>query len=119
MIGFQPELQPDALQQDEGMETKHLDKKQLYDSLSHIYFLPPYMSKGVTREYLLGIHKEKYYRVRIMEYKHFEVDLAPEMTRRIGVVNNAILVRKLNILLHATDRKPLGFEEWDPPEQVD
>ena len=34
-----------------------------------------------------------------MHFKHFEVDITPQMTKKIGVINNAILVRKLNILL--------------------
>ena len=53
-----------------------------------------------------------------MEFKHFEVDLTQKMTKQVGVVNNAILVRKLNVLLKMTNRNPLGFEEFDPPEQV-
>ena len=118
MIGFQTELHCDAPQRDEGDDTKGMDKKKLYNMLALLYYLPLYHSKGVTREYLLSVHKDRVFRVPIMEFKHFEVDLTPKMTKQVGVVNNAILVRKLNVLLITTNRKPLGFEEFDPPEQV-
>ena len=118
MIGFQTELKCDTPMEDQGTETKSMNKKKLYNMLSLLYYLPLYHSKGMTREYLLNVNKDKVFRVPIMEFRHFEVDLVPKMTKQVGVVNNAILVRKLNILLKESGRNPLGFEEYDPPEQV-
>ena len=118
MIGFQPGLHEESAGRHEGLDTKNLEKQELYDMLAMIYFLPAYASKGMNREYLLAVHQDRVFRVPLMVYKHFEVDLAPEMMKRTGVVNNAILVRKLNKLLGNTNRKLLGFEEYDPPEQV-
>ena len=118
MIGFQNELQGDKPDSEEGLDTKSLDKKDLYDLLAHKYYLPPYSSKGVNRDYLLGVYRDQFFRVELMAFKHFEVDLTPQMVRRIGVINNAILVRKLKILLASKGMKELGFDEDEPPEQV-
>ena len=57
MICFQNELQGDVVQTDEGAETKDMDKKGIYDILAHKFYLPPYHSKGVTREYLLSVFR--------------------------------------------------------------
>ena len=119
MIGFSRDLLDDLHKKDEGDDTKNLDKRKLYDSLAHKYYLPPINSKSMTRDHLLAIHSGSVFRVGLMDFKHFEVELTPKMTRRVGVINNAILVRKLNDLLVSTDRPPLGFEEFDPPDQVD
>ena len=118
MIGFQPEFHADEPQADEGYDTKNLSKKELYEFVSRVYMLPPVASKGLTRDYLLQVHKGDVFRVPIGEFKHFEVDLSPDMERRVGTINNSILVKKLNILLQETGRKPLGFTEFEIPEQV-
>ena len=118
MIGFQNELNPERDQSQEESETKNLEKKEIYDMLLHKYYLPPYSSRGVTREYLLKVYHDKYYRVLLLELKHFEVELTTKMTRRIGIQNNGLLVKKLNFLLSSKNMNPLGFDEYDPPEQV-
>lgn len=118
MIGFQDELNPEKGQITEDLETRNLEKKELYDLLAHKYYLPPYHSRGVTREYLLKVYRGQCYRVPLMELKHFEVELTTKMTKRVGVQNNGLLVRKLNILLESKNLHSLGFDEFDPPEQV-
>lgn len=118
MIGFQNELNPERDQSQEESETKNLEKKEIYDMLLHKYYLPPYSSRGVTREYLLKVYHDKCYRVHLLELKHFEVELTTKMTRRIGIQNNGLLVKKLNFLLSSKNMNPLGFDEYDPPEQV-
>ena len=118
MIGFQNELNPERGQSQEESETKNLEKKEIYDMLVHKYYLPPYSSRGVTREYLLKVHHDKYYRISLLELKHYEVELTTKMTRRIGIQNNGLLVKKLNLLLSSNNMKPLGFDEYNPPDQV-
>ena len=118
MIGFQPELQQDVPQVDKGLDTKNLEKKELYDMLSTVWHLPSYSSKGVTRDYLLRVHRDQVFRVNFNELKRFEVELAKDMLKKIGTINNALLVRKLNILLVAQERRELGFTEYEIPEST-
>ena len=59
MIGFDEELAPERGHHSEEPETRHLDKRELYNSLTHRYYLPPYTSKGVTRDYLLKVHRDR------------------------------------------------------------
>ena len=118
MIGFQSAPLSERSHLSEDPETANLDKKELYNMISHKYYLPPYHGKGVTREYLIKVHKEQCYRVPLMTLKHFEVELTPAMTKRVGVQNNALLLRKLNILLRSRGCHELGFEDFDPPEEV-
>ena len=92
MIGFQPGLHEESAGRHEGLDTKNLEKRELYDMLAMIYFLIVYESKGMNREYPMPVQQDRVFRVPLMVYKHFEVDLVPEMMKRTGVVNNAILV---------------------------
>lgn len=118
MIGFQQALQAEKTMQAEQPETINLDKKELFDLLAHKYFLPPYQSRGVTRDYLLGVYRGEYFRVGLVELKHFEVDLTAAMIKRVGVLNNALLVKKLNLLQESRGQPQLGFDIFEPPDQV-
>ena len=82
------------------------------------YLMPPLHSRGINRDYLVKVYKEEVYRVLLMELKHFEVDLSPSMSKRVGILNNCLLVRKVNFLLRSLGRPELGFDEYDPPEEV-
>jgi len=117
MIGFGSNLRQDQRQSDEGPDTKHLEKKELYEMVAKNWFIPPYLSRGVTRVYLLQVHRDQVFRVTHSEIKHFEVDLTPEHQRKVQGVGHALLLRKLNILLQLNRRKPLGFTEHDLPDQ--
>jgi hypothetical protein len=117
MIGFQPDLQGDNPGPNEGIETRSLGKNELYELVSSTYMIPPYCSRGMTREYLLQVKNEQVFRVPTMEYRHFEINLSKSHQKKVGITNNALLVRKLNILLSDKGRQPLGFTEYDVPEQ--
>ena len=117
MIGFQDGLMREERQADEGADTINLQKNELYDMVGAQYFIPPYSSKGVTRDYLLKVHRNQVFRATKQEIRHFEVDLTPKQQRRHSTINNAILIRKLNTLLQATSRRPLGFDELEVPDQ--
>jgi predicted DNA-binding transcriptional regulator len=116
MIGFQPELLGDIPQADEGLDTRNLEKRELYDMVGAVWFLPPYSSKGVTRDYLLRVHRNTVFRVNTNELKRFEVDISKEAQKKIGTINNALLVRKINILLSVQGLQGLGFSEYEIPE---
>ena len=116
MIGFQPELHGDIPQPDEGLDTRNLEKKELFDMVAAVWFVPPYSSKGVTRDYLLRVNRNAVFRVNSNELKRFEVELTREAQKKIGTINNALLVKKLNILLTEQGRATLGFTEFEIPE---
>lgn len=117
MIGFSQELQGNFRNNPEGLDTCNLQKHELYELVAKDYFLPPAGSRGVTREYLLSVREDKVFRVTNKDWKAFEFRLERGQLRKAGMVNNAILVRKLNLLLLSQDRKELGFTEFNIPDQ--
>ena len=118
MIGFENELAKKKPHSDEGPETSGLDKRELYEAVSLRWFIPPFDSRGICREYLLAVYHGQVFRVTHSDIRHFEVDLENKMIKRIGILNNGLLVRKLNRLLDSRGDRPLGFREEEPPEQV-
>ena len=118
MIGFEEQLGRRNPRENEGPETRNLEKKPLYDMLACIYHLPPYGSRAVTREYLLKVHRGEVFTIRNAELKHFEADLTPDLTKRNGDPNNGLLVKKLNLLLASKGQRPLGFSHHDAPDTV-
>lgn len=117
MIGFSQELQLFKNLDGEGIDTKNLDKTELYELVSKEYMFPPVNSKGITREYLLQVREGDVFRVTHRDYKDFEYGLDKVHQKKIGIVNNALLVRKLNLLLSFHQEKELGFTEYNLPDQ--
>jgi hypothetical protein len=103
---------------DEDPETRNLDKSQLYEMVTEKNFLPPLHSRGITRDYLLSVYKDEVYKVGLQTLKQFEVNLNQRQTKKVGIVNSALLMRKLNLLLKSRRENDLGFDEYDPPDQV-
>ena len=99
MIGFQLGLKAEQPQPDEGPETLHLSKNQLYDMVNQTHMVPPLGSRGVTRDYLLRVYRDQVFRVTHHVYKHFEVDLSPLHLKKTPLVNCSMVVKKLNLLL--------------------
>ena len=118
MIGFEEEPASERGHPNEDPDTQESHKKELFTMLSHRFYLPPFHSRGITRDYLLRVHKERVFRVPMLELKHFEVELTTGMTKRVGIFNNCLLVRKVNLLLASRGAPELGFDEFDPPEEV-
>lgn len=118
MIGFERELAREGGHQNEGPETRNLEKKQLYELLALKYFLAPYGSRGIDRKYLLAVYNNNVFRVGNSDIRRFEVELQPMMCKKIGVLNNALLLRKLNFILDSRRQSGLGFSDFDPPDQV-
>lgn len=117
MIGFSTDLSSEMPRPEEGLETRDKQKIDLYRFVSSNYVLPTINSKGVTRDYLLGVHNGTFFRVTCPELKRFEFDLTEKQTKRVGVLNNGFIVKKLNLFLANQQKCPLGFSEFDPPEQ--
>lgn len=118
MIGFDEQPRTERGHHNEGPETKNLDKRDLYLMLQHRNYLPPMTSKGVTRDYLLKVHKLQVFTVPLIELKQFEVALTNQHTKRVGLANNALLIRKINALLKSRGLKELGFDDFDSPDEV-
>ena len=105
MIGFSEDLKLFRKENLEGVDTKRLQKHELYELVSTDYMLPPLNSKNLTRDYLLQVKDGEVFRVTNEEFKHFEYRLSKSMTKKVGVINNALLVRKLNLLLRDRGEK--------------
>ena len=118
MIGFEEEVSKRSTRESEGLDTKSLEKKALYDMLGVLYYLPPYGGRAVTRDYLLRVHRGTVFRVNNSELRHFEADLTPQFTKRNGDPNNGLLVKKLNLLLESRQQPSLGFTHYDAPDTV-
>jgi hypothetical protein len=118
MIGFEAEPAKEKGHPDEDLETQNLDKRELYNLVAKNYYLPAIHSRGITREYLYAVYKDRLFRVSTNTLKHFEVDLTPAQTRRIGIPNNCLLVRKINLLLQSRKQPDLWPDAFDPPEEV-
>ena len=118
MIGFSQELQSFEKDSTEGLETLNLSKTEIYEIVSADYILPPCTAKGITREYLLKVKNGEVFRLLNTDYKKFEYPLNKAQMRKIGTVNNALLVKKLNLLLKLKGQNDLGYTEFNLPEQV-
>lgn len=118
MIGFHEQPPNEKGHLNEDPETRDLDKKKLYNLLSERHCLPPLSTKGITREYLIKVYKDEVFTVSLYDLKHFEVELTLAMNRRVGMPNNSLLVRKIDGLLLSQGMPPLGFEAYDPPDEV-
>ena len=118
MIGFEDKPVTEKGHPNEPPETRDLTKRMLYKTVSLRYAMPPYCSRGMNRNYLLKVHRAEAYRVSDLELRTFEVQLTPAMNKRVGILNNSFLVRKVNTLLRSRNQPELGFDEFDPPEEV-
>ena len=79
--------------------------------------LPDYNSIGLNRAYLVGVYTGAHYRIPIMAYKHFVVDLTPAQQKKAPVLFCGQLVEKINQLLVETNRPRLGFDAGIVPEE--
>ena len=119
MIGFSQDLkQFKRRREDEPLETKNASKNELYDMVAEHYMLPPANSKGISREYLLKVRDNQIFRVTNQDFKQFDFTLTKNHLKKIGTMNNSLLVRKLNRLLSMKGEKELGYTEFDLPEQT-
>lgn len=117
MIGFhRTERQADN-RADEGPDTKPLSKQKLYTMLAEQYLLPSIDSKGVSRSYLLQVHRDQVFRVGLVEYKMFEANLIPSHFKRNGLTSLGVLVNKINRILATRRRNELGFPQHCIPEE--
>ena len=118
MIGFHEQPTAERGHPNEDAATRDLDKKKVYNMLALRNFLPPFTTKGITRDWLVRVHRGEVYTIPLYELKHFEVELTLQMNRRVGIPNNSLLVRKIDDLLRSRGDPGLGFDIYEPPDEV-
>jgi len=117
MIGFSQDFQS-FKRRDDGTGLDSLQKGKLYKLIAEEYLIPPIASKGVDKDYMLKVRDGEVFRVTNREFKQFEFSLERKSQQtKVGIVNNALLVRKLNLLLRSRGERELGFTEYNLPEQ--
>ena len=119
MIGFREKPTVERVNLNEDPETRELNKKKFYNILAGRFFLPPLSTKGITREYLVKVHRNEVFTIPLFDLKHFEVELTVPMMKRVGIPNNSLLVRKLDGLLMSQQLPTLGFDDFEPPDEVE
>lgn len=101
----------------EPEEIRQLTKKALHFRLSNEYYIPEHTTRGVNRDYLVGVFRGDYFRVPLLEYKRFDAELTPAQKKKCPILNGIDAVSKINRLLVETNRRPLGFPDGLYPDE--
>jgi hypothetical protein len=102
----------------EPAEVRGLKKKNLYQMLAARYFIPEENSKGVNRRYLVKVFTNSVFRVDLMVFKRFEVELTSSQQKKAPFLNSADVFVKVNHLLAEMGAPELGFEIGQFPEDA-
>lgn len=103
---------------EEPAQYRGITKALMYTTLSDQYLLPAVDSKGVNKQYLIQIAEGLCYRLPILDFKRFEIDLVPKHWKKVSYLNLSILVQKLNSLLRERNELELGFPANIVPEET-
>jgi hypothetical protein len=109
---------PNIANANEPEAIRNLKKKALYKLLNDRFLLPEENSKGVNRQYLVGVYTGALYRIDLMEYKRFEIELTPAQLKKTPFLNTADAYVKLSRLLEELGLSPLGFDIGAFPEDT-
>jgi hypothetical protein len=93
-----------------------LSKAKLYQQLAEQYLLPNLRSRAITRDYLIGVHTGKYFRVSLSDIHKFQADITPKLMKKALFVNVAETIQKVDALLLENDRPKLGFMKGYMPD---
>ena len=66
---------------------------------------------------MLKVKNGEVFKVGNTEYKQFEFHLKKSRQKKVGIINNSLLVKKLNSILRERKQPELGFTEFDITEQ--
>jgi hypothetical protein len=105
-----PQTQLPTNTRDEPHSLKDLSKSKIYHQLAEEYYLPDRACRAISRDYLVGVHTNKYFRVKLSDFKKFTADLTPRMMKRATHTTNQEIVEKLEALLKEYKLSPLGFK---------
>jgi hypothetical protein len=95
---------------DEPPSLKDLSKSKIYKQLAEEYYLPDKSCRAISRDYLVGVHTNKYFKVKLSDFKKFTADLTPRLMERTTHTTNQEMVEKLEALLKEYKHSPLGFK---------
>jgi hypothetical protein len=111
-----PQAQLPTNTRDEPPSLKDLSKSKIYRQLTEEYYLPDKNCRAISRDYLVGVYTNKYFRVKISDFKKFTADLTPRMMKRTAHTTNQEMVEKLEALLKEYKLSPLGFKKGSLPD---
>ena len=103
--------------EDIPVEYRKTSKQQLYTSLSNEYLLPPMLSKGVNKRWLVNVATGVVFRLNLMEFKRFEIQLFPRHWKNQAWINLSVLFRKVSSLLAERQLAPFGFNDHCVPDE--
>jgi hypothetical protein len=95
---------------------KDLSRSKIYKLLAEEYFIPNPTCRAISRDYLIGVHTGKYFRVRLPTLKKFMVDMTPSLMKKTVHTTNHEIVEKLEALLKEHGLAPLGFKKGNLPD---
>jgi hypothetical protein len=102
----------------EPEEIRTLTKKELHTRLSNEYYLPDHTTRGVNRDYLVGVFTGEYYRLGLLEFKRFDAELTPAQKKKCPILCGINAVDKINHLLRETARNEIGFPNGLYPDET-
>lgn len=102
---------------DEPLEIRELSKGKIYTQLAAQWFLPQKESRGVTRAYLVQVHRGQVFRVQRQAILEYECRLLPAELRKSAFYSVALLYDRLEAHLVELGYQPLGFSLTTLPEE--
>ena len=117
MIGIQRGLAHQRSLRENDPETKDLSKTKIYNRLDDLYLLPPILSKGVNRAWLVEVWNDRVFRVSLRDWKQFEAGLSNKPYKKNSHTNLLHMVGRLNALLRAKGHHELGFPAFVVPDE--
>ena len=102
---------------DEPVELRELSKSKIYAQLASQWFLPQKDSRGVTRAYLVQVHRGDVFRVQRQVILEYESRLTAAENRKSTFYSVALLYDRLEAYLAEMQQRPLGFSLTNLPEE--
>lgn len=93
-----------------------LSRSKLYDRLAQEYYLPCRGSRAITRDYLLGVESDRYFRVENRDMKLFLAEVSPKTLKRSLCTHNREVAEKVDALLREHGLPCLGFGQGLLPD---
>src|SRR3990167_4013434 len=102
---------------DEPLEIRELSKGKIYTQFAAQWFLPQKESRGVTRAYLVQVHRGEVFRVQRQVILEYECRLTAAETRKSSFYSVALLYDRLEAYLLEMQQRQLGFSPTNLPEE--
>lgn len=102
---------------DEPEALRFLTKKDIHARLSEEWFLPDKNCRGVTRQYLIGVYRDTYFRLGLFDMQRFLAELNKDALKRVPYENSADIKAKVEVQLAEQGFRPLGYAPHIIPEE--